>query len=118
MNFLLDGVEQLSNIGAMDHSREIEMLALLLPTLFAASAFLALAAIGSSWGSYGEAVRALRRQAGECVRSRDLRYTLITTTVRWQEIEGGATIHRPEFRPVARNLALYWPGQPELRAAA
>ena len=98
------------------------MLALLLPTLFAASAFLALAAIGSSWRSYGGAVHALRRQAGECVRSRELRYTLITTTVRWQETGSGATIYRPEFRPMVRSLApslpLCLPGQPELRAAA
>lgn len=95
------------------------MLALLLPTLFAASAVLALAAIGSSWRSHGGAVRALRHQAGECVRSRELRYTLITTRVRWHGDEPGATIYRPEFRPVARSLA---PGlaacQPELRAAA
>lgn len=90
------------------------MLALLLSTLFAASACLALAAIGSSWRSYGAAVLELRRQLAECGRSRELRFALVSTTVRKLDEPAGATVYRPSFRPVAMSLA--W--QPELRAAA
>jgi hypothetical protein len=86
------------------------MLTALIATLFTATAFLAMAAIGASWRNYGAAALALREQLQACKTTREFRFTLITTEVR----HSGATIYRPDFRPEARGL----PFQPGLRAAA
>ena len=100
-----------------EEGKEAEMIAALIATLFAAAAFLALAAIGTSWRDYGAAALELRRQLAECTRTREFRYRLVTTTVRG-EARPGATIYKVNFRPPAKSLALRLPGRPELRAAA
>ncbi len=86
------------------------MAAILLTTLFAAAAVLALGAIGASWRQFGTAALALRDQLAACGTARELRFTLVTTEVR----QVGATVYRPQFRASARTLPL----QPVLRAAA
>ena len=88
------------------------MIDMLISTLFAASACLALGAIAGSWRAHGAAALDLRRRLRECPAMRDFRVTLVTTVVCVEP--PSATIYRPEFRPAARSLPL----APALRAAA
>lgn len=86
------------------------MATLLLSTLFAASAWLAILAIAGSWHRYGAGFLALRGQIETCPPTRELRFKLMTIDAKW----AGAAIYRPQFRQAAWVL----PVQSELRAAA
>lgn len=52
------------------------MIAILLSTLFAASAVLAIATIGASWRRYGATALAIRSQLRSCADMRDVRFTI------------------------------------------
>ena len=94
------------------------MFALLLYTLFAASASLALGTIGSSWHRHGGAALAVPRQLHDCGLTRELRFKLVTTSVGGNFGRAEAKIYRVDFRQPARSLPLRTPAQSGLRAAA
>lgn len=86
------------------------MIAALLTTLFAASAFLALGAIADSWRSFGQAALALRGQLRAACEVRDYSFTLVTTEVR------SSKEALPSYR-ITRLGAGPLPFQPAQRAA-
>jgi hypothetical protein len=94
------------------------MIAALVSMLFATAACLALGAIAATWRQFGAAALSLREELANCVSTREMRFTVITTHVHRQ----GADTWRPGFRPLA-SLTLRQPRrreirQPGLRAAA
>jgi hypothetical protein len=110
VNFLLDGDGTLLEHYRTLNRRNQAMTAILLATMFAAAAVLALGAIADSWRQFGTAAMALREQLATCSRTRELHFTLVTTEVR----RASARVYRLNFRPAGQSLPL----QPELRAAA
>jgi hypothetical protein len=97
----------------MGSQRNQTMTAVLLFTLFAGTAFLAIGAMAVSWKQYGPAALAIRGQLRECSPTREVRYRIIEMKVQPAALNSApatsAKIYRPRFRPVA---------QPALRAAA
>ena len=84
------------------------MIAMMIATLFAASAVLAIGVIAESWHRHGGSFRALRKELAACATSREFRFTLVTTELRT------AAACRPAIMPRAmRSLPL----QPARRAA-
>lgn len=75
------------------------MIAVLLSTLFTASALLAAATIAASWRRHGRAALALRAELAACPEWREARVRVTETAVR-----STATVLRPDFtaRPVYR----------------
>lgn len=68
------------------------MIAVLLTTLFTASAFLAIAAMAASWRRYGRQAMTMRAQLAACKEWRDVHVRLSEVTARQT-----ATILRPAF---------------------
>lgn len=77
------------------------MTAILLTTLFAASALIAAAAIAASWRRYGRSALALRGQLAGCAEWREVDVRVIEMTVR-----SNATVLRPRFTPAGLALAV------------
>lgn len=89
------------------------MIAVLLTTLFAASALTAAVAIVVSWRRYGRSALALRGQLAGCAewRTVDVRVTEITVRTK-------ATVLRPRFRPAAGPALAGRPARPSALPAA
>jgi hypothetical protein len=92
------------------------MMSAFVSLLFAAAICLALAAIASSWRTYGAQVLSLRQQLAACDSVRELRFVTVTTMVRLE----GDDLWRPGFRPLAAQMQVRRPHsrplrQPELR---
>lgn len=84
------------------------MLAVLLTTLFTASALLAATAIAGTWRRYGRGAIALRREVAAFNEWREVRVTIDEVVVR-----STATVLRPQFTAARKN-----PSRSALPAAA
>lgn len=89
------------------------MTAVLLTTLFAASALIAAAAMTASWRRYGRAALALREQLTGCAEWREVDVRLTEITAR-----SNATVLRPRFTPTAGLAPAGRPARPSALPAA
>ena len=86
------------------------MIALLLFTLFCATALLAAGSLLVSWQRYGGAVLAIRGQLRDCSATREVRFSISEAALRPANgPQPIAKIYRPNFKPAAKHA---------LRAAA